>query len=429
MTAPEHVLGAASSSSTAPQKIFLKLPPTHSRETATSAKKTANHLKVKEPPAHAKKGKAASASVANTAPATPIVATPSVPDVAGTQALHTRALELLINMVDGRRDLKGEAQALLMSTAPQTTVAPEVDTDSITARLQALEERVGTWRKDWDTLIQRLEVVERRSALSQPGAQIPTLSSLFREDREREREGLHGTRHEGQPAFPPSPSSIGTVQLNKGEPSSLLLEDAGDDSKRFSVDNLGGQFSAAVDNLVTSKLLGLVQGLAHTGPVHRSSHYSGGESSQSDLLVRGLVDEMRALHDEAVIREERLREDMHALREYNASEVEGLRRRLAYFEGLAGRSPALNWSTGSPHHTTFRTGSASISRSGVPMERDSSPASGARRSAGDSSAFPTPTRSNRAGSAQDGLEEDSEDIIPMKSRRKHRVSTSHKGGL
>ena len=415
------------SSSTAPQKIFLKLPPTHSREpAASSTKKSVNHPKVKEATVHNKRGKVAPTPVAVTVPATPIVATPSIPDVAGTQALHTRALELLINMVDGRRDLKGEAQALLTSRTTPTTVVPEADTDSMTARLQALEEKVGSWRKDWDTLIQRLEVVERRSALSQPGTQIPTLSSLFRDERDRDREGVHASRHDAQLAFPPSPSSIGTAQLSKGESSSLLLDDTGDEGKKGSTDNLGGQFSAAVDNLVTNKLLGLVQGLAHAGPVHRASHYGGGGSSHSDILVRSMVDEMRALHDEAVIREERLREDMHALREYHVSELEVLRRRLVYLEGLAGKSPASSWAASSPHHTAFHTGTASVSRAGLPMERDISPALYARRSEGATSAFPTPTRSNRAGSAQDGLDEDSEDIIPMKSRRKNRVSTSLK---
>lgn len=107
--------------------------------------------------------------------------------------------------------------------------------------------------------------------------------------------------------------------------------------------------SFVVDNLVSTRLLSLTRGLKQStedGPMlgsatDRTSSPVCGSATSSSMrgtsgadghFVNALFDELRLLREEAHAREQRIKDEMRALRQLHNAEVDSLRRRLAYLE-------------------------------------------------------------------------------------------------
>jgi hypothetical protein len=241
-----------------------------------------------------------------------------------------------------------------------------------------------------------------------------------------------------------------TIAINT---SSFMKEEHLDPKTQIMSSNL----SLLVDNMVSAKMLAVMENMAKTKSKESTV-------SDSDLLqlqhrlpspsvaVTDILEEFKALKEDALSREQRDKEELQALRELHSAEVDALRRRLYYLEsqnrhpessGSAStrhRSSSSNSGQGEgSHHGHHQNLSAPVprgrnddgpspSRQRYPHPKEVSPVEDASSSsalktvAAVKTPTPTPTPSERTYSFTRSVgERDDEIPLPIKSQRKQHI--------
>ncbi|KAH9476553.1 hypothetical protein JR316_0010465 [Psilocybe cubensis] len=233
---------------------------------------------------------------------------------------------------------------------------------------------------------------------------------------------------------------------------------------------MSSNLSLLVNNLVSVKMLSLVGDMVKGKSKDTSAadpdisirSMSPVIPSSDSFAINNIMDEVKALKDEARAREQRDKEEIMALRQLHSAEVDALRRRLSYLESQSRyldsdryRSSShheeyhISAPVGNDHHyhneggrhsrsrqPAFHSASARVHRSPVvgdgdqPHSQSHTPVPDRDRngtgpsSSSSSNPMPTPLNSERSFSfTRPGTDREDDIPLPIKSQRKHMFAT------
>ncbi|PPQ96228.1 hypothetical protein CVT26_005601 [Gymnopilus dilepis] len=218
---------------------------------------------------------------------------------------------------------------------------------------------------------------------------------------------------------------------------------------------MSSNLSLLVDNLVSAKMLSVMDSMLKartaatkpatpdatsqeqveqadqsTSPVTEGAESTPGpglSETHGSILMATLLDELKAMKEEARLRSQREKEEMEAIRQLHSAEVDALRRRLSYLEsqnrffeagGVVMRerstSVVAKGSNGHGTLTPTRTRNHSIG----PMDGVESTAEGGAKT----NPTPTPTSERTYSFTREGGEGDNMPLPSIKSQRKHHIA-------
>jgi len=251
-----------------------------------------------------------------------------------------------------------------------------------------------------------------------------------------------------------SETDTDTITINT---SSCMKEELSDPKTQIMSSNL----SLLVNNMVSAKMLAVMENMAKNKP---KETVSDSDPLQRRLFsppvaassVTDLLEEFKAMKEDALAREQRDKEELQALRELHSAEVDALRRRLYYLESqnrlpesstsasasARYRSSSSNSAQGENSHRHHHHISAPVPRDrsdeGPPTSRQQHPhpnghsqassveetslSSPSRTAVTAKTPMPTPTPPERTYSfALPNRERDDEIPLPIKSQRKQHI--------